>query len=74
VRSLALCRAHGSEKTRASSVSSSGDHDLATLHAFHVDKPHAIAGVDRNRDDASTGRGVALFARRERAHAGLPDG
>ena len=47
---------------------------LATLHAFNIDEPQTVAGVDRHGDSPAAGHGVALFAGSEREDAGPLDG
>ena len=44
-------------------------HNLAALHAFQIDHPHAVTCVDRHRDGPSAGHSVALLARSKRTNA-----
>ena len=49
-------------------------HKLAALHAFDIDEPQAVTGVDRHGDGASARHGVALLAGSEREDARPLDG
>ena len=55
--------AAGAQNGRIDGAGGISRDQLAALHAFHVDDPHMVAGVDRHRDGASAGHRVALFAR-----------
>jgi hypothetical protein len=66
---VAACAQNG----RIDSAGGIGCHQFAALHAFHVDDPHLVAGVDRNGDDAPAGHGETLLARSKGKHAGPHD-
>ena len=51
-----------------------GGYQLATLHAFNIDEPQAVAGVDWYGDSPTAGHSVALFAGSEREDAWPLDG
>ena len=59
--------AAGAENGGIDGAGSISRHQLAALHAFHVDDAHMVAGVDRHGDGAPARHGVSLFARREGA-------
>ena len=59
--------AAGAENGGIENAGGIGRHQLAALHALHVDNAHTVAGVNRNGDGAPARHGVALFTRRERA-------
>ena len=65
--------AAGAQNGRIDRAGSVSCHQLAALHAFHIDDPHVVAGVDRHRDGASARHRVALFAGSERSRAGPHD-
>ena len=51
-----------------------GGYQLATLHAFNINEPQPVAGVDWYGDSPTAGHSVALFAGSERKDAWPLDG